>query len=603
MAQNNFTEFKLPKNAYTAFDATSMKQLMINRLKESNLFTDVDFEGSNISGLVDVIAYTYHVLLFYLNQTASETLFTQTDLIENMNKIVSLLNYNVRGATTAQLKVDVTAKASLPKGSYYMRRFSHCFFQNIRYSIVNDIAFEKSTNNEELIKSIGESNLLYQGTIKEYPLYTALGEDFEEVVVNIDYNDAQNQNKFIDTNNIFVYIKSIETNKWEEVSEVSNIFLARELTYFFEKKLNEFGHYQLKFGNGYNGKKLTAGDTIAIFYLESDGNLGIVGTNITTTGAFTPYTTALFEEIMKDVSAISYMSVDELVSIKFNNPYSSIPPTDGESIEDIRNNTPLLFAIQNRLVTANDYSAFVKRTFSSIIRDVSVASNEAYTSEFLNYFYSIGLDRPNMDVTVLMNQIKFRNACDFNNVYLFCVPNIPDSADTPITLFDAQKQLILDAVQDLKVINQNIVLEDPVYIAFALGIPPLGKLPDSDISENTLLTIYKNKNTLYSKDSIKEKVATAITDFFNWKNNNLGQMVDLSDLNLRILSIEGIEKIEIQSTVDGEIAKTNKLSFVYWNPLYPSINPEHTIQNVKLEYFKFPYLYNKSGLLDKITVI
>lgn len=74
MAQNNFTEFKLPKNAYTAFDATSMKQLMINRLKESNLFTDVDFEGSNISGLVDVIAYTYHVLLFYLNQTASETL-------------------------------------------------------------------------------------------------------------------------------------------------------------------------------------------------------------------------------------------------------------------------------------------------------------------------------------------------------------------------------------------------------------------------------------------------------------------------------------------------------------------------------------------------
>ena len=67
MSTSSYTEFNLPRNAYAAFDALSIKQLIINRIKQSGLFDDIDYEGSNINGLVDVIAYTYHVLLFYLN--------------------------------------------------------------------------------------------------------------------------------------------------------------------------------------------------------------------------------------------------------------------------------------------------------------------------------------------------------------------------------------------------------------------------------------------------------------------------------------------------------------------------------------------------------
>jgi len=61
MSTENFTEFNLPKDAYAAFDATTLKDLIINRLNENEVFRDQVFEGSNINAFIDIVAYMYHV--------------------------------------------------------------------------------------------------------------------------------------------------------------------------------------------------------------------------------------------------------------------------------------------------------------------------------------------------------------------------------------------------------------------------------------------------------------------------------------------------------------------------------------------------------------
>ena len=269
----------------------------------------------------------------------------------------------------------------------------------------------------------------------------------------------------------------------------------------------------------------------------------------------------------------------------------------------MKQNVPAIFALQNRLVTASDYTTFVKRNFSNIVHDTAILSNDEYTNNYIKYFYTVGLDRPNADPIYLLNQIKFRNACDFNNVYIFCVPNMPSELDSPISLFDSQKQFIYDSLLESKVINQNIVFEDPIYVAFGIGVVPLGESPSVELSENSKLIVYRKQNTLSSKDSVKEKVLLAFEDFFDIKNNKLGQFIDLGDLSLKILSIDGIDRIEIESEINGVVGKTNKLSFIYWNPFYSTIDVNQTIQNIKLENFQFPYLYNKTDLINKITVI
>lgn len=608
MSASNFTEFNLPRNAYAAFDAISLKQLITNRIKSSGLFPDIDYEGSNINGLVDVVAYTYHVLLFYLNQTASDSLFSQAELFENMNKIVSLIGYKANGNSTATLNVNVSADNTLPVNTYTIKRFSNISIRNIPYSFNKDITFQKTLSGQtEFIESIGANNLLYQGIFREYPLYTAIGENFEQFTLNIDYTADEQSSKMVDHNNIFVFVKDVNTEKWSEWTEIGSLYLADSISQVFEKRLNEYGHHEIKFGNNINGKRLNTGDVVSIYYLESEGQRGIVGNNTSGEGKLALFNSALYREIFASIQDqnANYLNANSIVTLKFDNLYSSVEPTFIESVSDIRKNAPLIFSSQNRAVTVYDYEVHVNKNFSNILNSVKVCSNKDYTSKFLAYFYELGLERPNLDDKVLFNQVSFNDACDFNNVYVFCVPrlNAITNETTPIELFYAQKQAIVDKLNELKMVGHNIVVCDPIYIAFDIGLNVAGEAISSSIKDETIIRITRNENELISKDQIKGSVYTLIKNFFSQNNNSLEQTLDLTKLSLDILSINGIKSLETVRTVNNVEYKTSKLSFIYWNPLYPTSEVSITSQNLTLDFFKFPFFYEISKLINKIEVI
>jgi hypothetical protein len=98
-----------------AFDATTLKDFIIQRLNENEKFTDQNYEGSNLAAIIDIIAYSYHVLLFYLNNTASEVDFNQATLYENMNRIVKLIGYKPTGQQTSVVPINAIAEAEINK--------------------------------------------------------------------------------------------------------------------------------------------------------------------------------------------------------------------------------------------------------------------------------------------------------------------------------------------------------------------------------------------------------------------------------------------------------------------------------------------------------
>jgi hypothetical protein len=608
MSASKYTEFNLPKNAYAAFDAVSIKQLITNRIKSSGIFPDIDYEGSNISGLVDIVAYTYHVLLFYLNQTASDSLFSQAELFENMNKIVSLIGYKTNGNNTSSLNVTVSADSTLPKSNYTIKRFSNISIRNVTYSFNSDITFQKTLDGKtEYIESIGKNNLLYQGIFKEYPTYTAVGDKFEQLTLNIDYPNTLDNTKMIDQNNIFVFVKDINTEKWIECKEVSSLYLADNISLVFEKRLNEYGHFEIKFGNDINGKQLNTGDSVLVYYLESDGSKGVVGNGASSEGKLALFNTRLFQEVFDDISDsnTNYITTDEIISLKLDNQYSSVPPTYIESVSDIRKNTPLIFSSQNRAVTVFDYTSTIRKNFSNILHDVAVCSNKEYTTDYLDYYYKLGLERPNLDAKLLFNQISFNDACDFNNVYVFCVPRLGaiQNENTPIDLFYAQKQAIIDKLEDYKMITHNVVMRDPIYIGFNIGLNIDGEELNSDIKDETKIRIIRSQYDIISKEQIKSTVFNLIKEFFSQNNNKLGQVLNFSDLSLQILSINGVQSLETVRTVNNVEYKTSKLSFIYWNPLYPNYDVNITSQNLTLEFFQFPFFYEIKNLLNRIEVV
>ena len=605
MSLSNYTEFNLPRNAYAAFDALSMKQLLINRLKDSGLFQNADLEASNMSGIIDILAYSYHVLLFYLNQTSSEATFTQTELYENMNKLVSLIGYKPNGMNTSTLNVTVSADGKLPKNTYTIKRYSYVSVDNYNYSFSNDVTFQKLQDNSyEYIDSIGESNVLYQGSFKSYPPYVALGEKFEQFTLNISYVDTPY--KFIDGNNIHVYVKRANQTNWIQWKEISSLFLSKSFTEVFEKRLNENGFYEIKFGNDVYGKALEAGDTVIVFYLESDGNRGEIGSGVMNKNKLFDYTTPTFDVIFNSVKTRDdYMNPSNLFYLDITNAYPSIPVTPAQSVTDIRNNAPALFASQNRVITSSDYQAFIDKTFSDILASSSVCSNKEYTTKYLAYFYNVGLERPNYDTRVLLNQVSFSDTCDFNNVYIFGVPRLGAirNETTPIELFSAQKQSIVNKLEPFKAVNQNVVIADPIYFGFDIGLQLSNEDLNFDIRKETFLRIYRTNYEIISKDQIKNEAFALIKNFFSQDNNKLGGVLDFTQLSYDILSIRGVKNIETVRKSNNSEYKVPKINFIYCNPFYINVNVKVVSQNMSLEFYEFPFYYEISKLLNRIEVI
>lgn len=605
MAAENYSDFTLQKNAYAAFDAVTLKNLLIERLKNSNFFTDQVFEGSNLSSITDIVAFSYHTLLFYLNNQSAEASFSQVQLYENMNKLVSLINYNPLGSQTSLLSIEATARAALAVGNYTIRRFSFLAVNGVFYSFPNDIYFEKSNSEIEVIDSIGRQNLMYQGQFKEYPTQTALGDEFEVITLINDNLLDNTDTTFIDHNSIFVYVKDFDTEVWSEWTEAPNLFMRDATDTVFEKRFNENGRFQLKFGDDISGKKLKEGDLVAIYYLQSDGSKGVVSSNLLSNQTLSIYTTPRFREIVADVYSDSstLISQSDLTNLLFNATNSSTEPKLLESVTEIRNNAPKLFSAQNRAVIASDYDVLIRKNFSNIVIDVHVANNNKY-QDYIAYFYSIGLNRPNDDSRVLLNQVNFYNTCDFNNIYCFVVPkNFLTNEISPQVLNPSLKQLIVNQLEPYKMENVDVIPSDPIFIAADVAVLDVNESPEQSFTDQSYILVERLDNNRINKVHLKSEIYDKIVEFFAEDNNALGQTLDFTRLSRDLLSIEGVKTIKtVRTKSDGTSIDTNGVSFVLWNPTYAEEDIQITSQNTTLPFFKFPFLYNKSKFIDKIII-
>jgi hypothetical protein len=268
-------------------------------------------------------------------------------------------------------------------------------------------------------------------------------------------------------------------------------------------------------------------------------------------------------------------------------------------VEEIRENAPIFLSSQLRLVTSGDYERFLKKSIPNAITDIRVVDNNTYIGEYIKYFYDICVD-PNKVNRVLINQVNFADSCDFNNVNVFCVPlfSITSDGQYPDFLNDSFKTLIKDLTKDKKVISNEVVPRDPVYIAMDIGFT--SDEVSKDAIKSSKLVVVRDPNNKANKDKIKSKIASAIIDFFDPSNVKLGHKVDLNVLSSNILKIDGVRYIK---TVNDNGNYINTISFIAWNPMFESVDESIISQTVTLPFFKYPYLYNPVSLITKIEVI
>jgi len=602
MATGVYPEFKLAPNAYTAFDATSLKRLMNERLNSPSnaVFTDQNFEGSNLNAIIDIVAYSYQTLLFYLNQTSSESVFTESQLYENINRIVKLLNYNPVGPQTCALPF-IANSSQLSAGVYTIPRYSYLNVNGINYTFTQDITFEKTTQagTNEILKQFSSTYLLYQGQISEYPTQTAAGVAFETVAL------LPGDSVIVDNFNIFVYVFEKQTGTYVEYKRVDSLFLYGPQDRVCEIRLNENKHYEVKFGDNITGRQLQIGDLIALYFLQSDGVDGQINANKLNDTPISLFNTPRFNQIFADVrdQNLTYLNATEILALNINNNVDSTAFFDAETVESIRTRAPQTFTSQYRLVNATDYENFVYTNFSSFVFSTKVLSNSQYLNTHLKYLTNdLKLNDPNLDTNVLSNQILFSSSCNFNNVYIYCVPKTSASRITTITknnfITPAQKNFVISAINSVKTVTAEPIIMDPVYIAFQFGYG--SSIDDSAIQDTNFgarIIVTTNPNVVVNKDKIKSTIVSQIQSYFDLQS--LGGTVNITDLNAQLLDITGVQSIQ---TVNLNGAR-NGLSFIYYNFQYPNIDVKSSVSSVVLQDFMFPYLPDYNTLANLITIL
>jgi len=603
MVEKNLTDFSLSRDSYTAFDAKSLKELIQTRLNEGEVYTDQSFEGSNMSSIIDVIAYSYHLLLFYLNQTSAESMFSDTSIYENMNRIVKLIDYKPRGYQTSLLSFDLAASSLLPADAYTIKRYSYFAVGGLYYSFVSDSTFNKTVAEDQSLTDFSSENVLREGQYFEYPEIIALGEDFETINLAVKSND-NNVTVNIDSDSIDVYVKDINTNKITEYTETNSLFLENSDSTVVEKRVNENGLYEFKFGNGIFGKKLNEGDRVFIYYIQSSGEAGVISPGILNGNNINLYNTPRFQEISNNIynSTFNFLNIQQLQYLSFSNSLQSTSPVEKEDVDSIRNNASKNFQLQNRIVTLKDYNNFLESNFSQVLKSFGVVNNDDYVDQYLNYFLNLGLNKPNDDSRVLFNQINFNSINQANNIYLFLVSkfNNVDSNDNLNFVSTSQKSSIINAFKEQQQANINIVPVDPVFTSFNLGVRSgVAEVITKDIADESFLVIKRNVLSNSSTEAIKERINNIFVNYFD--DLNLNSLVSLKDISNQIFNIDGVEDIRTRRVVNTTtVNEVEGISLVVYNPIYPENDIKIIGVDLKLPFFKYPYLSNKSILSNII---
>ena len=169
--------------------------------------------------------------------------------------------------------------------------------------------------------------------------------------------------------------ESANSSIYEEYKRSDNLLtVGEDDKVFFISEVDD-EQYELFFGDGVLGKKLSDGNVIEVSYVLTKGPESNGAKSFTFSGVF------LDENALK-------------VTVPFavNNIVADSPSQGGskiESIETIKYNAPKFYSSQNRAVTSNDYAAIVRNLYPAIADIIVFGGEDQVPPEYGKVFLAV----------------------------------------------------------------------------------------------------------------------------------------------------------------------------------------------------------------------
>ena len=381
----------MPFSNFTNLDFDQIKTSIKDYLRANSNFTDFDFDGSNFSVLIDTLAYNTYITAFNSNMIVNESFLDSATLRENVVSLASNIGYTPRSRTAAnaQVTIDLTVSDDTPSltlepgivctGDVNNETYTFAITQPI--TTLTEV--DPSDPSQRIAKF--ENISVFQGTYLERT-FTYDGSLDQRFILD---------NPSIDTSKIVVNIKDSESSgRGTEYTLINDIITVDSTSKIFLIKEIQDEKYELKFGDGYFGKKLgTAagedGNVIDVRYITTDGAEGNGAQVFTFSGKVTK---------SSDVPA-------NIVNSTVSTVLKSQNGADIEPLDSIKYFSPLTYSSQNRAVTSRDYEAIIKKIYPNTESVSVIGGEELDPPEFGTVAISIKPKNGNLVSDFSKNQI------------------------------------------------------------------------------------------------------------------------------------------------------------------------------------------------------
>ena len=342
---------------FTDLDFDQIKTSLKDYLRANSNFTDYDFEGSNLSSIIDVLAYNTYINSYNANMVSNEVFIDSATLRENVVSLARNIGYTPRSTTSAKaiisffvdtsgfttkpinltLKKGIIATSSATLGS---ESYAFAIPSDVTTPVVDGIA---TFSNVEIYEgSFLTSNFTVSAQNPAPPTKYIL------------------QNSNIDTSTLEVLVRDTQSSTSSKKFVFSDTLIevtSSSRVYFLQEIDDQ--RYEMIFGDGVFGEALESLNFIEVSYITTSGAAGNNISSFTFNGRIVDNNNNL---VSRGISVITTVN-------------GSMGGKEIESVDSIKRYAPKIYSAYNRAVTSGDYEALIPKIYPET-ESVSVFGGE-----------------------------------------------------------------------------------------------------------------------------------------------------------------------------------------------------------------------------------
>ena len=350
---------------YVNLDFDQIKTSIKDYLKSNTNFTDYDFEGSNLSIIIDALAYNTYITSYNTNMAANECFLDSSTLRENVVALARNIGYVPRSRRSSRAKISFfisgiteTVTATIRAGIICNGSASNTSFI---FSIPEDITVPVS-NGVAIFNNIE----IYEGSLITQNFTVDTAKFNQRYILS---------NSSIDTSTIRVKVKPSESSSstvtYKQIDNIVGV-TSTSSSYLLQEIEDE--RYELIFGDDVIAKKLSNDNYITVSYIITDGKSGNGAAQFSFIGNVVDQDGATI-----DASNFSLVTTEE----------NSRDGDDIESISSIKYYAPRIYSSQYRAVTSSDYESVLGYIYPNVESVTAYGGEEMNPPRFGKVFISV----------------------------------------------------------------------------------------------------------------------------------------------------------------------------------------------------------------------